>query len=128
MAFLLEKSENGVKGLPLFKLGIPSPKDCILRYFRHCVEFGLCNIINSYKQDGDSGWVDKFKYYIVLSTFRVFTILQGVYFRFLKGNASSTLAKKYGETAMIYANLGFNVMNTRKSILFPLEGIITHFI
>jgi hypothetical protein len=122
MAYKMDTSLGGIKNLDLFRLGIPLLKDTAVRYLRNCAQFGIFNITNALNINGDAEWVPRLKYFLILSSFRVFSILQGVYSRFLKGNASSSQAENYGKQALAYAKIGIDLLADTESFLFPPKG------
>ncbi|XP_064619377.1 acyl-CoA dehydrogenase family member 10-like isoform X2 [Lineus longissimus] len=83
----------GFGALNFQKHGIPSLKEYVAQY---CRKLGI------------SG-VDNFDFYLAFVCYRVAAILQGVYKRALKGQASSTDAESVGMLAGMIANLGWDV-------------------
>ena len=81
------------------------------------------NITGSFNVENDGEWLSKYKVYLILSGFRTAAILQGVYARGIKGNASSTRAKMMGETAKIYVQSAATLVSEKDCILFPLKGV-----
>lgn len=112
----------GLKGLNLHKLGIPSHKEFVASYFKWCIKLGIPNIMNSFQPSGDAEWLPRYKYFLILSAFRMAAILQGVYSRSLKGNASSTKATMMGQRAVLFAKLAANLAGETRSLLFPSES------
>eukprot|EP00475_Leptophrys_vorax_P002783 TRINITY_DN11575_c0_g1_i1.p1 TRINITY_DN11575_c0_g1~~TRINITY_DN11575_c0_g1_i1.p1 ORF type:complete len:591 (-),score=133.63 TRINITY_DN11575_c0_g1_i1:13-1785(-) len=111
----------GLKGLRLENLGIPLHRQMTLNYFKHAVKNGVNNIVGSFDTGCDGEWYPKYKFYLVLSGFRMAGILQGVYDRALKGNASSSRAKIMGEVAKLYAESAAVLTKEQDSLLFPLK-------
>ncbi len=81
---------RGLKDIDLAAAGIPSEADYVTAYCR---------------RTGRDGIVD-WTYFMAFSLFRVAVIQQGVYRRALDGNASSKLARMFGDTFPIVARAG----------------------
>jgi aminoglycoside phosphotransferase (APT) family kinase protein len=81
----------GLIGLDLAELGVPSEEDYIAEY---CAEAGL---------DG----VPNYNFYLAFSFYRFAAIAQGIYARFLAGNASAPNAREVGLLAAPLAELGW---------------------
>lgn len=88
-------------------------------YLQTAVQSGLFDIVNSLNGDGE--WSERYRYFTVLSYFRLASICQGVYKRSLQGNASSANAVLFGKTAVMYANQGWAIAQMKESFLFPLS-------
>ncbi|MBC8129428.1 MAG: phosphotransferase family protein, partial [Rhizobiaceae bacterium] len=81
---------RGLGGVDRASLGIPMEADYVAHY---CERRGIASIEN---------W----SFYIAFSFFRLSAILQGVYKRFVDGNASNPVkAKVYGGTVPVLARL-----------------------
>ena len=84
---------GGLAGLDLAALGIPSEQAFLATYQRHA---GRADIPD---------W----SFFLAFSYFRMAAITQGVYARALQGNAADERAIGYGETAKIFAGIGWNL-------------------
>ncbi len=82
----------GIAGADLEALGIPDEDAHIAAYCRAA---------------GRHGGIPEWPFYITFAMFRLASITQGVYARALQGNASSTMAKDYGERAIKLAKLAW---------------------
>ncbi len=86
-------SLNGLVGLDLAEVGIPSQDDYIAAYARRT---GRASI-------------EEIKFFLAFSCFRLASICQGVYARGLQGNASSENAIEVGAKAPRLANIGWEI-------------------
>ena len=75
------KHLSGLNGIDRAALGIPSEREYLAQYCKHC---GLERI-------------DNWPFYLVFSFFRFAAILQGVKKRAIDGNASSKIALEYAK-------------------------------
>ena len=82
---------NGLKGLDLKDLGIPSEEEYVARY---CERTG---------RDGIPHW----DFYMVYNIFRMAAILQGIMGRVVAGTAASEQAVSYGKTAKPMAEIAW---------------------
>lgn len=88
---------NGLLGLDLAALGIPSVEDYLASY---CELTGRAS-------------VDDLPFYLTLSLFRLAAIVQGVYARSLQGNATAKNAAAVGATTKTLAEIGQRIVQER---------------
>ena len=84
---------KGVAGMDLEALGIPAEDSFVTDYCRRT------------GRDAIPEW----KFYLAFNFFRLAAICQGVYYRGIQGNASSTNAVEVGAKAPVLAKLGWEV-------------------
>lgn len=80
--------------------GIPSQDEYVKQYCQHV---------------GRSFPIAKWHFYLAFSAFRLAGITQGVYKRFLQGNASSTTAGIYGEVTKLLASSAWNLVQAAEA-------------
>lgn len=83
----------GLQGLDLAKLGVPDEAALLSAYARHG------------GRDATGHW----PFYKVFSFFRLAAIVQGVFARGLKGNASSDNAASFGRLASLYLSIAWSL-------------------
>lgn len=88
---------RGFIGLDLEALGVPTQKERFDAYFRLVGREPLSN--------------DDWNYYIAFNLFRLAAIVQGVYARGLKGNASSREAQNFGAMVAVFAEAAWRKLS-----------------
>ena len=91
--YIPKGERHGLKGLDFAKQNIPTTSEIIKEY---------CAIRNMKEFDPI--------FYVILSMFRSIAILEGVYARYVNGNASSPNAKEIGEDVEPLAKATFNII------------------
>lgn len=84
---------GGLAGLDLPALGIPSEQEFLAMYRHH----------------SSRTEIPDWPFFLAFSYFRMAAITQGVYARALQGNAADQRAIGYGETAKIFAGIGWSL-------------------
>jgi len=84
---------GGLAGLDLQQLGIPAEEE-FLAIYRRC---------------SGRTEIPDWRFFLAFSYFRMAAITQGVYARALQGNAADERAIGYGETAKIFAGIGWTL-------------------
>jgi aminoglycoside phosphotransferase (APT) family kinase protein len=84
---------NGLRGLDLPALGIPSQEETVAAYCRRAGRDGVPDLT----------------FFLVFSFFRYAAIVQGVYARSLQGNASDSRAALAGKAAIMLAEEGWRI-------------------
>jgi len=92
---------QGLGGLDLAVLGIPSKHDYVRRYCDRAGRAGSFDAVMA-----------EWNFYMAYNLFRLAAILQGVAKRALDGTASSALARESGEQAPALAELGWQFART----------------
>jgi acyl-CoA dehydrogenase family member 10 len=95
-----QKSVPGLGGLNLARTGIPTEGELVAAYHR---------------QMKQAGPIANYNYFMALSFFRLASIGQGVYKRYLQGNASQPSARLFEEFVPLLAKLGLKCANRRQS-------------
>ena len=88
-----DHSTNGLRGLDLASLGIPSEQE----------------LVHAYIDAADCGPVQNIDYYIVFSMFRLAAILAGVLRRGIDGNAADPAAIERGKAFTLFANSAWEI-------------------
>lgn len=88
-----EHTSNGLRGLDLAALGVPTEQ----------------RLIDAYTAAADSGATQNIDYYIVFSMFRLAAILAGVLRRGLDGNASDPAAIERGRAFALFADSAWKI-------------------
>ena len=91
--YISNGERHGLKGLNFVKENIPTTSEIIKEY---------CAVRNIKEFDPT--------FYVILSMFRSIAILEGVYARYVNGNASSPNAKEIGEDVEPLAKATFNII------------------
>ena len=84
---------GGLKGLDLGALKIPSE----------------AQFLSIYRETAQRGEIQDWRFFLAFSCFRMAAITQGVYARALQGNAADERALEYGQTARLFAAMGWHI-------------------
>ena len=92
-----DEGRGDLIGVDFENYGIPSEEDYVAAY---------C------KRTGRDG-IDDYRFYVVLSLFRISAIIQGVYFRGLQGNAPSDAALERKESCRMLSEIAWAIVEKR---------------